>query len=348
MNPPSGYTATSAKLVATFRTMQEHVACSRGREELVSSALRSLFRRLNDSATLDVLGQLPSLPQDIQQITIQFLAYCLRCSTETSRIEGLLRRFMKINLLAGSILEGANRVFNWLEQNYPEALHHQTSKPIKTWKGQSVLLGDGPSPLEGPNSECMITQAENFGWQVTAKTSILSYGFADSLEDAAESCYKAWYQHHTRAAFVKAKTPAAGRDIVLVGNNLSSQEYMAHAFGRLQSIVIAGTDRDPLLFVLNWPSITKDKRVFRVAYTTKTQIELTTGAKLDLSHMGLFFYMRKPEDHVGPSEFMCCKCRILGTVNTLDLRYCQGHGPLCGPCRDHLCELGELSDTNFD
>lgn len=351
MNKLREYMETPAGVVRQFRVISGTVAYNAVKDGSVSIALEAFFRRMNEPTTISALDQLASLPPDIERITTLFLVHCIQSSTkDVPKIVELLRRFMKIPLVDGSIIEGSGRLFNWMERDKPIPLAHMLLTPKKSWMATPIQSDRNlsESPIEGNKSEIVITEYENaFAWQVGTRTKLFKAGFSDSLEDAAELCYKAWYELNTQLWFHVAMQPAAHKSVVLLGNELTSEEYLSNQ-ARHWSIVVNGPDRENNLFVLNWPSLRKEKRIVEIRKVEGYKVHLTGGTKLELSDCGLFYYVHKPELWVN-DEVVCFKCHQRSTISTMDMRYAQGHGPICGPCRDHMYhDTGELCDSSFD
>lgn len=356
-SPVSAYMQTVAGIVDQLRAMNGHVAFISDRIAYAENALLAFYDRLNAPATFDALDQLESSPRDTERIMTRFLAYSLQRSSPdlAQKITGLLRRFMKIPYSDTSILNGAGRIFHWIERDRKIELRciPARSQLLESWTGQAIAIKGQNGPLDGHKAEINITRfrdfamhMESFAWEISAKNLILAGGFEPTLEEAAEKCYRAWYMHHTRLLFVAARQPSSWKKVVVIGNTVSAQEFKASQ-AKFWSIIVNTEDREPDYFVLNWPSVIKEKRIFEVRRTNEKEVELQGGTKLPMSDLNMHFYVYRPEEAV-EDEVVCCKCKTLSTVAGILMKYVDGYGPTCGPCIDFLAEHGELSLAAFD
>jgi hypothetical protein len=358
---------TPADAVAAFRKMNERIAFYRDSEEGVSHVLVPYCQRLVAGGILELLGSVPKLPRDILSITTRFLLTSLHVSTQdrVPLIECLLRKTMLIELKKGSIVHGSIRGFVWNESNQRKRTKNMPAEAnaVKSWTAQSYTQkNDQKVFLDGNGSTITITKfklpsagdLESYAWEIAAndtgvRARIFGYGFEDNLEDAAEAAYRAFYKAVTQVAFEDAVKFVAGREIVLLGKELTSEEFIKEA-GKAKSYYFLvqmpqKDDRDGTLFCLNWHTIDKVKRTFKIEKVNGKVLTLEGGTRIDVDTV--LCYVRQPENYVH-TEVMCQKCGILGYPTIVGGRFIQGYGYQCGPCRDNSVEQAELSDGQFD
>lgn len=371
---------TPADAVAAFRSINGRIAFYKDNEEGVSTALLPFCQMLLDGGIVELLSSVPKLPKDILSITTRFLVTSLHVSSQARvpLIECLLRKIMLIPLLKNSITNGSIRLFTWQESNQKKRTKNMPAEanPVKSWTAQSVVrtqeviegtlkrhlkMGESVA-LDGTGGLITISQfkipsagnLESFAWEISSSETgvrgrIYGYGFAETLEQAAEDAYLAFYKAVTTLAFESACQYAVDKEIVLLGKELTSEEFIKGA-GKAKSYYFLAQmpqvdDRDGTLFCLNWHTIDKTKRTFKITKVSGKKLTLEGGTVLDVDTV--LCYVRQPESHVN-TEVLCSKCGQLNFPSTVGGRFIQGVGYQCGPCRDNSVELSELSDGQFD
>lgn len=366
MNDLLGSLRTPADAVALFRKINVRLAFYRDTEEGVSIVLPQHYQSALDHGIVELLDAVPKLPKDILSITTRFLVSLRRYSTldHAPSIDSLLRKIMLIELVPDSITNGSVRGFLWNESNQRKRTKNMPAEAnaTKSWIASSYVKEGAKLHIDGTGSIITITHfkipsagdIESYAWEVASadtgfKGRIFRYGFSESLEQAAEDAYKGFYQAITQVAFENACAYAVGKEIILVGNELTSEEFIKGA-GKGKSYYFMVQmplvdDRDPALFCLNWPSLNKVKRTFKIIKVNGKQVTIDGGTVIDTD--AHHCYVKNPELHVG-TELLCTKCGQLGYPGTSGGKFIQGKGYECGPCIDHSVEFGELSDAQFD
>lgn len=364
---------TDEGVITQFRALSNMLYGDDEPSEFSTATVEAFFQRMSGYSVLVIFNQYAALPEFLDQIVPRYLIWQIKTNRASDQVISkayeLLVRFMKIELLEYSCMRGATRVFTWIERNRVIRLGHMPAgvyQEIKTWTGFATVIGreEPPTDFDGQSKhQVLVTQAkldgtEFFAWELKSvlknPMSVVS-GFESSLEMAAERCYRAFYHWLTKQLFIKAQAFQQGREIVLIGNNVSAQEFLKSP-SRISCTVVPETqssDREGTMFVLGWPSSRRTKRTFKIkehhtqnSLQKKGVIYLHGGMKLDLDE-DYGFYVKNPEQYV-QNQVMCPKCETLGNVQSLGMKYIQGLGPLCGPCIDHLMDRSELFDGQLD
>lgn len=362
---------TPAQAVEAFQKINERIAFYRDNEEGVSIVLLPYCQRLLAGGILELLSNVPNLPKDILSITTRFLLLSRQLSSpnRVPLIDCLLRKTMLIPLLPNSITNGSIRHFTWHECNQRKRTKNMPAEAnaVKSWTAQAYIKTDNVSTSLGKKSEIdgtggIITVTEfkipsagnliSFAWEITDSKPagrIYAYGFDNTLEEAAEEAYKAFYKTVTQLAFEEANTYEVGKEIVLIGTELTSEQFIKGA-GKGKSFYFLiqmpqTEDRNGTLFCLNWPTINKTKRSFTITKVSGKKLTLDGGTVIDIDTVHC--YVKQPESYVH-TEVLCSKCSQLNFPSTVMGRFVQGVGYQCGPCLDHSMELAELSDAQFD
>lgn len=282
---------------------------------------------------------------------------------------------MLIDYLPNTITEGSIRGFVWNESNQKKRTKNMPAEanPVKSWTAQSYVKTEEVTPgkhvpmgksveLDGNGGLITITKfvlpsagdLESFAWEVcSAKAGvsgrIYAYGFASTLEEAAEASYVGFFKAVTFLACQEANEYMAGKEIVLIGNELTSEEFIKGAGKNKNYYFLVqmppSEDRDGTLFCLNWHTINKVKRTFKITKVNGKKLTLEGGTVIDVDTVQC--YIKCPEQYV-ETEVRCSKCGQLGFPNAAGGRFIQGVGYQCGPSLDNSVELGELSDSQFD
>lgn len=352
------YMGTDAGIVKQFQRVQEQGCFSNGKEGDVPPALFAFFQRMSGPDTLRLFSQMDALPPGIERITIRFLVWlhqANRTPEVTQLTEQLLRRFMKIPLLPDSVARNSSYVFTWIDRDRVIATSNMPTKALclASWTGAGVFSGIfSEATLLFYITEAKLEGTKFFAWEVeTARKQMVACGFEESIELAAEECYKAFYIWNTQAQFLNALKLGVGKEIVVLGNELTAEEYLKYK-GKVGTVLpeAQSADREGTMFVIDWPASKRQKRTFKIRgykpqYRNEPAVaELFGGAKLDDD---LLYYVKCPERYV-KGEVICPKCFSLGTVDCLGMKYVQSKGPLCGPCIDHMMERDELHEAQFD
>ncbi len=379
MSDPSVSKLTPVGVVRQFQQANEKAACSSASLETVEYALQDFCQRMCSGRTLEALGKVHAFPAGIEFVMIRFLAYLRQCTTVPTSLTATkqlvvqnITRHLKAMEIYTPFLKMCSRSFTWLNRGTSTPGHNQIpnaknfhDEAVK-WVGKAhrqvatepkSLIDDGVLTIFSLKSKVFDT--ESFFWRLKLSEDglIISAGFEPTQQLAADALYKAFYKALTKKRTVDASQVKEGTVLVILGNWITNDEYMAYKNkANLQIVSDASDDtRDDLMFVIGWPVLGKQKakvtaykvdkaRTWGDANSENVVIKLRSGFTIDAT---LDWYVLHIEQFV-LGEIMCQQCKMVGDVQNMGCINVRGQGLLCGPCIDHLIDKGLVDDDAFD
>lgn len=371
MKDPLAYMETPAGVAMQFQRITVMIDSCVGNPATAQSALQAFCQRMSNGPTLEALSKVVEFPVGSESAMILLLEYLLLHDGQPAAIQTLLRHLKAMEIQA-PILEMCSRTFLWTDRGvrmaardqieskelYEEKIQHWSGKPTRVIKQEPKSLID-----DGVLSIFLLkmkdTKLPVYYWilKLSEDGLVIAKGYAASLEAAAEQLYIAFYKALTKKRCVDAAMVQKGTQIVILGNWITNDEYMAYKHkANLQIVADASDDtRDDLIFVIGWPALGKQKALVEAHYVKKARnygeltsdnvvIELRSGFVLNATHD---FYVYRAEANI-LGEVMCMKCQKIGQMVHLGCIHVRGRGLLCGPCIDHLMGEDQLDDDAFD
>lgn len=349
-----------ADTVQPFREMSEKLALWSFREGAVSPALARFFQRVTGPDMYSGLAKLESAPADTESIMTLYWEWSK--AFNKPMLETLRRWMLAMKIQSEhSILNNGRRLFIWVKQKRPRYMGRvEGGKVVEVWEGRvSASHPDVEhTQFDGNLSEMQIARCttnvpriEFFHFTVRMNHHGFLSGWRTKREDAAEDLYRYWYEKMTNTKFQQAEHLTASKKVVVLGKWVRADVYQPAKHTiipdaiediRTWDIFVTGGNGQEKAF-LDVVKVTRNSRNERDKLGMT--LEFPSGVKLTSS---LDWYVYKPEQYV-TGEVYCKQCgNIFASPIEMDMRFVQGLGPRCGPCRDYLEENGALDSSSYD
>lgn len=377
MNVPFEYMQTPVGLAKQFQRVLATLEASCGNPDTVEYVLSSFCQRMSDGHTLALLSKVVEFPVDSELTMIRFLEFLRsRRHTVTNSTEAVianLERQLKAMEISSPILKTCGRIFTWTDRGsklgtrdhvpnkglYEDNIQQYTGKVNRREVSEPKSAIDD-AVLNLYRLKYKATGVSVYFWTIKLSDDglVIAKGFAETFEEAAGFLYKAFYRALTKKRAVDAMKMASGTQLVVMGNWITNEEYNAYPNKENLQIVHDACDdtRDDKAFVIGWPVLGRQKALVTIYKVQKARsygelspdncvITLRSGFTLDASSD---FYVYRAERNL-QGEVMCCKCgQIASRFDFFDAVIVRGTGLMCGVCRDHFFDMGEISDDAFD
>lgn len=381
MNGQLEYMQTPAGLAEQFQRVLVMAKASSDSRDTVENALWAFCQRMCNGPTLEVLSKVTEFPPDSELTMIRFLERLRPLvrnqtnSTESKHaviVFNNITRHLKAMEIHSDFLEMCNRTFIWTERGVRMAAKDQLLNKsqivgdVEQWTGKCArkermepksAIDDAVLSIFKYKMKDTELPVFEFSIKLSEDGLVLRRGHASSLEEAADKVYRGFYSAMTKKKTVDASAIQSGTKLVVLGNWISNEQYMAYKNkSNLQVVSDASDDtREDRMFVIGYPALGKQKAVVEVFKVQKARnygeqnaenvvIQLRSGFTLDATHD---WYVLHVEQFV-TGEIMCGKCQRVGGVSYLGCVHVRGRGLLCGPCIDHLMENEGLEADTMD
>lgn len=365
---------TPAGVVEQFRAIKDRFALPPVNPGFAHNVLYGFFQRICNGPTLEALCEVTAIEPDLASIMTQFLEHIIAVGCRNREIvtKHILRLLKAMEIQSPFLEQSVGRIFVWLERGDRMAAENKVKAVGKvkeiTGRASRKDFHEQEGPLDNPKATLHIYEYKRdvsgivldaWAWELRhGKDSVTGEAF--DREDAATKVYKAFYRNSTMLKFNHALIPRGGINIVLLGNWITKEELdSCKRKDMLTHVSDAHTDErdDSRMFVLGFPSVTKEKVVVKARQVMKrskvgqddinTQnhiLVLESGLKLEGS---LDWYVYKPELQVS-GEVMCPQCESVGSINHMNMCFVRGYGPRCGPCIERMIEEQNLDEGLVD
>lgn len=379
MNDPFGYMATPAGLAEQFQRVAVMIEHNTDSRDTADNAFLAFCQRMCNGPTLAALSKVVEYPEGGELTMIRFLEHLrpfVQNQTDLTKhatiVFNNITRHLKAMEIPSDFLAMCNRAFIWTTRGIQMAAKNQLLNKsqvlgdVEQWTGK-VARKERAEPKSAIDDGVLSifkykmkdTQLETFEWSIKLSEDglVVRRGHAESLEGAADQVYRAFYSAMTKKKAVDASAVQPGTQLVILGNWITNEQYMAYPRKENLQIVSDASDdtRDDMLFVIGYPALGKQKAVVTAHRVRKARnygeqnsdnvvIELRSGFTLDATQD---WYVLKVERFI-KGEVMCGKCQKVGDLYNLGCVNVRGRGLLCGPCIDYLMENDQLESDAHD